>query len=634
MKEELQEITQLSKLLALEKQADFEQHKALMENLSLSERKEKGFSWNPLVVIKTGYTIGDRAFVTVERTSDLNVSHKFRSGKTVNFYTTQSDAYKAQRTGVINFVDKNKMKIILNSNDLPDWLNGGQLGVDLMFDERTYLEMEKALKTLMETQQGRLVDLRAILLGKQVARFEKLTPLPPIPHLNESQNDAVNKILAANDVSIVHGPPGTGKTTTIVQAIKILCQKEHTVLVTAPSNAAVDLLTERLAQQDINVVRIGNISRMDESIVQHTLEGLMANHPESKNIKKVKIMAAESRRNARRYKRKFGHKEREERQQLRQEARELSQWANQLEDRLIDQILSGAQVITATLVGSANKVLKDRRFRTVVIDEAAQALEPATWIPIIKASKLVLCGDPFQLPPTVKSIDAAKKGLAITMIERCLQNFQDTSFLNIQYRMNQKIMNFSNRQFYNNQLQADESVKDWLLEIEDNKPVVFIDTVGCSFDEQQHPETLSRYNPDEFNMLREHLYLLLDAYKNQDHLPSLAIISPYREQVVYMKSEILADEKLVDIPLSIDTIDAFQGQERDIVYISLVRSNEKTEIGFLSDYRRMNVAMTRARKKLIVVGDSGTVGGHQFYEAFLNYCEEIDAYHSAWEYIQ
>lgn len=617
-----------------EKKADFEAYKQLIASLPLDERKKQGFTWHPLNVVKFGYTIGERSFVIVEKTLETDAPRQFRSGKTVRLFTLSEGAYKPERIGVINYIKDKKMKIILNAKDIPDWLSQGNLGVDLQFDERTYLEMEKALKIVSKASRDRLAELRGVLLNKVDARFLNGHPIET-PALNTAQNNAVNQILAAQDVAVIHGPPGTGKTTTAVQAIKQLVKTENTVLVCAPSNAAVDLLTERVASQGLSVVRLGNISRVDEDMIQHTLEAQLAAHPDSKNIKKVKIQAAEARKKAGKFKRKFGGKERMERRDLYQEARELTAWANQLEDRLVDQLLDGAQVITCTLVGATQRVLEKRKFRTVLIDEAAQALEPACWIPIIKASKVVFAGDPFQLPPTVKSNKQKKGGLNITLIEKCLDFLPKISFLNVQYRMNEAIMGFSNEQFYNNELVADETVKAHQLAVETGKSVVFIDTAGCGFEEKVNPEFQSRYNPDEFQILCEHLYLLIDAYQEKGlPLPSIGIISPYREQVIYMKKQVAEDEKLAALPLSINTIDAFQGQERDLIYISLVRSNGKGEIGFLKDYRRMNVAMTRARKKLVVFGDSATIGMDKFYGGFLDYCDKAGAYKTAWEYMQ
>jgi len=628
----LQELDELADLLAKEKQEDFEQHRQKVMSLPLEERIKRGYSWYPVTVNRSGYALGERAFVTIE-TAKPDAPHQFRPGKTVNFFTRQADAYQPEKTGVIQYVEKGKMKIILNSKDLPEWLGLGQLGVDLLFDERTYIEMEKAIGKVKKAKNDRLADLRDVLLGAQTARFHNGDWTKPLPTLNESQQSAVHQATNALDVSVIHGPPGTGKTTTLVAAIQLIAQAEQTVLVSAPSNTAVDLLTERLAQAGLNVVRVGNISRIDESIINHTLDARLSHHPESKNIKKVKIQAAEARRQAQRYRRKFGRDQYLERKQLKQEAKELAAWANQLEDRLIDQILSAANVITCTLVGSSLKVLEKRKFRTLVIDEAAQALEPACWIPISKVSRVILAGDPYQLPPTVKSMAAQKGGLGITLIEKCLQRFEKTSFLDTQYRMNDQIMGFSNLRFYQNALKAGEQVANQRLPFTTDEPVLYIDTAGCGFDEKIHAQYQSRFNPEEYLILREHLYQLIGHF-DQENLPSIAIISPYREQVIHIKRQIEEDPKLQDLPIVVNTIDGFQGQEKDVIYISLVRSNDKAEIGFLKDYRRMNVAMTRAKLQLVMVGDSATIGNDEFYQQLLDYVERDGQYQTAWEYMQ
>jgi len=633
MKKSLAELSKLRELLQLEKEEDLEQYRRKVEAMPLPQRREEGYCWYPLQVVRQGYMMGERAYVVVERSTELNEKHQFRSGNTVRLFTQQAGVSHPERTGVIHWVDKNKMQIILNTQDLPEWIGLGQLGVDLLFDETTYQEMEKALMRVMEAKGDRLAELREVLLGHQPAVFDDLRHPVEIPSLNESQNKAVNEILATRSVAVVHGPPGTGKTTTLVQAVRLLCQEESTVLVTAPSNTAVDLLTERLAAQGLDVVRIGNISRVDEDIIRHTLDMRLSEHPESKTIKKVKVQAAEARRQARRYKRRFGRAEYKQRQRLFEEARELSGWARQLEDRLVDQILDGAQVITCTLVGAAQRVLEKRKFRTVVIDEAAQALEPATWIPISRASRVVLTGDPFQLPPTVKSTEAMRRGLATTLIEKSLQRIPQVSLLNVQYRMHHVIMGFSNQQFYEGKLIAAPVVRNHQLAIPRHPSVTFIDTAGCGFSEKMHESYRSRYNPEEFMILCEHLYQLTAAFNGQP-VPQVALISPYREQVRHMKEQVEEDTLLKEVPSIINTIDGFQGQERDIVYISLVRSNEKGEIGFLKDYRRMNVALTRARKKLVIVGDSATIGNDPFYTAFLEYCERHGQYRSAWEFLK
>ena len=630
---EHKDLEKLLELLKLEKEEDLERFRKTVKELPLAERKEKGVTWYPLQVVKSGYTYGERAFIIAERTTEQGNAHRFRSGKTVSFYCNQPGEKTRDFTGVVNYVKKDKIKIILNSKDLPDWLNQGNLGTDLLFDDRTYVEMEKALKTVIKAKGDRLAELREVMKGTELPRFYPEFERIEFPALNDAQTEAVHQIRSALDVAVVHGPPGTGKTTTLVQAIKVLTQTEATVLVCAPSNSAVDLLTLRCAEAGLNVVRIGNISRVDEDIIRHTLEMNISAHPESKNIKKVKIQAADSRKQARKWKRKFGRNEALEKRAMLKEARDLEVWANQLEERLIDQILTGAQVITCTLVGASGRVLNKRKFRTVVIDEAAQALEPATWIPILKAGKVVLAGDPFQLPPTVKSIEAKQQGFNVTLLEKLLQKFPDFSLLNVQYRMHEAIMGFSNRQFYNGKLRADKSVATHSLDIGTHPAVLFIDTAGCGFEEKENKETKSRFNPEEFQILCEHLYQLKEKFEERP-VPEIALISPYREQVLYMKQAAEDDPQLEDLDLAINSIDGFQGQEREIVYISLVRSNEKGEIGFLNDYRRMNVAMTRAKKLLVVIGDSATVGRHRFYENFLEYTEKYGAYQTAWEYMQ
>lgn len=634
-----EQLVALQGLLRLEKEEDFERFRREIQQLSVREKVEKGLCWYPLEVRKDGFTIGDRAFIIIERTTGINSPHRFKAGAPVDFYSRASDKFNSKdkqvQSGVIQYVERNRMKVILNSKDLPEWIGLGQLGIDLLFDERTYLEMDKALKNLIKTNTGRLAELKAIFYGAMTPAYEAV---PEVYNglLNDSQIQAVQDILSAEDVSIIHGPPGTGKTTTLVHAIKLLCEKEPSVLVTAPSNAAVDLLATRLSEKGLNVVRIGNISRVDERLISLTLEGRLAEHPESKNIKKVRVQAAQARRVAQKHKRRFGAVEREERRDSYREARELSHWARQLEERLVAQILLGADVIACTLVNTASSVLDQIQFRTVVIDEAAQALEPATWIPISRVHKVVLAGDPFQLPPTIKSISARKQGLELTLLEKAVGQLSKVSFLDTQYRMNRKIMAFSNARFYDGQLKASDLVGDWELAGGGRSPVVFIDTAGCGFEEEQNAETLSRFNKGEHFILREHLLQFVAAYPEaQWPHTSIAIISPYRAQCEYLNEELAEDEALAPyLPyIDINTIDAFQGQERDLIYISLVRSNDQGEIGFLSDYRRMNVAMTRAKKQLVVIGDSATIGGDDFYQAFLEYVETEGAYQSAWEFM-
>ena len=623
-------------LVMIEKEEDYNQHKTFIQSLSLDERVKQGYSWYPVMVTKVGYTYGERAFVMLERNIERTESHQFRSGKIANLFINDPSVKNPERSGVVHYVEKNKMKIILNARDLPDWINLGMIGVDIMFDERTYLEMERALKTVMAARNNRLAELREVLLGRDLPHFSFPDEQLELTALNQSQNEAVYLVRSAEDVAVIHGPPGTGKTTTLVEAVKLLTATESCILVTAPSNTAVDLLTERLAESGLRVVRIGNLSRVDESLIRHTLEMQLLAHPESKNIKKMKKDAAEMRRKAGRYKRRFGQEERRERANLYREAGQLMGYANRLEQMLIEGILDQAQVITCTLVGAANEVLGKRTYRTVVIDEAAQALEPATWIPIIRASRVVLTGDPCQLPPTVKSREAERQGLNVSLIERYLTQQKTARLLRTQYRMNETIMGFSNKVFYSGELEADSTVRSHRIPGENNDPLIFIDTAGCGFQEKLEEKYQSRYNEEEALILREHLLQLLAGQEHfpNEPMPTVALISPYRQQTIFLQQMLAEENDLARLPITVNTIDGFQGQERDIVCISLVRSNDKGEIGFLKDTRRMNVAMTRARKQLIVIGDSATIGSDPFYLSFLEYCEENGRYRTAWEYMK
>lgn len=627
----IEELEKLRELLAIEKAEELHQYNTFIKNASIQERVARGMCWYPLLIKETGYGLGDYPYIIAERTNHRDQPHLLQGGKTVSLFSNQPDV-QGEVTGVVNYTEQNRIKVIFFTNELPDWVSDGKLGLNLQFDERSYREMEDALKRLVNARNNRWAELREVLLGYQEPEFEE-TEKVTIPALNDSQNEAVNAILSAKDVAVIHGPPGTGKTTTLVHAIAELSKTVKHILVCAPSNSAADLLTERLDEKGLLVVRIGNLSRIDETIVKHTIEGTMAKHPQVKDIKEYKQRADEFRRMANKYKRNFGKEERNQRKMLLQEARSLAKEAVAIEDYIIDDILSKAQVLTCTLVGSMNRYIENRSFDVVIIDEAAQALEPANWIPVLKADKVVLAGDPYQLPPTVKSAEAQRRGFNKTLLEKCVERMKQVSLLNVQYRMNRVIMGFSNQEFYDNKLIAHQSVKDEMLTVEKNQPLEFIDTAGCGFNESLNKETQSYNNPDEFNILKKHLFNLLEQFGGKN-LPSVGIISPYREQVIYMKEEALKDEEFKKYTsININTIDSFQGQERDVIYISLVRSNDAGEIGFLSDYRRMNVAMTRAKKKLVVIGDSATLGGHKFYADFIEYCEKTNSYFSAWEWM-
>jgi superfamily I DNA and/or RNA helicase len=512
------------------------------------------------------------------------------------------------------------------------------LGIELLFDDNSYDEMIAALKAARvlgaDTAAGRLVR---ILTGAEIPSFKEDELILPTSKLNNSQQIAVQKVCTADDLAIVHGPPGTGKTTTLVQAIKVLVnQGVSPILVVAPSNTAVDLLTQRLSEEEIDVVRVGNPARVSDELLAKTLDSRLAEHSAMKEIKKLRKQANEFRNMAHTYKRNFGKAERDQRKALFDEAHKILKEVSRLEQYGIDDILGKAQIITATLVGSNNYTIRNIKYQAVVIDEAGQALEPACWIPILKAPKLIMAGDFFQLPPTIKSTEAAQGGLATTLMEKCVVLYPDSVvLLEEQYRMNEAIMGYSSSVFYENRLKAHESVAQYRV-LPEQEPLMYLDTAGCGFEEKL--QGTSYTNPEEATFLFNHLTKLIAdirAVYPTDELPSIAVISPYRQQVFLMQ-ELLshAPELIAYGPgLSVNTIDSFQGQERDVVYISMTRSNDRGGIGFLSDIRRMNVAMTRARKKLVIVGDSATLGQFGFYSDFIEYAETKGAHHSAWEFM-
>ncbi len=629
-------IKKLLQLLLIERDEDFNQYRELIAGSSVTERQNKGVCWYPLQVKETGFGLGEYPFLVVERMKHRDAPHQFKGGSSIQLF---SDAIAGERVYVdatAHYVDGNVMKIILSVDDFPDWIDNGKLGLDLFYDERTFREMRKALDELSNATQNRVSELREILLGdKKKSEIKLEKNYIPAPHINASQEEAINKILCAEDIAIVHGPPGTGKTTTIIEAIKVLSDEHKQILVCAPSNAAVDLIAEKADAIGLNVVRIGNISRVDDKIISLTLDGHLSQRTEMKEIKRMRRQAEEFYKMAGKYKRNFGPEEREQRKLLYNEARDIRNQVKLIESYLIETILERAQVITCTLVGAANPVLGKRKFEVCIIDEAAQALEPATWIPMLKSKKIIMAGDPFQLPPTIKSQRAQREGLSKTLLENLINKWDDAALLKTQYRMNTIIMGFSNQIFYDNKLIAHPNVEYHNLDLPNynNHAVEFIDTAGCGFEEKINPESRSYNNPEEYYIIYRHITKIIENL-GPHNLPSIGIISPYKEQVLFMQKEVKAHvktdhQKLIDI----DTIDAFQGQERDIIYISMVRSNDKGEIGFLSDYRRMNVAMTRARKKLVIIGDSGTLGSQDFYQKFLDYCDKTGSYYSAWEWM-
>ncbi len=623
----------LAGLLKIEKEADLQFFKTILEQKPLEKRVAEGFSWYPIKIMSTGFTYGEKAFVILQYEKAKTNENHFREGNVINLFRRSTEKNNYDVTAVVNYIDKDTMKIILNNDEIPDWIHQSNIGIDIIFDDKTYNEMDKAMKKAASSKEYEFKKLRDKLLGFVPQEEIKIPYISYYETLNESQNEAVHKILHSQDYVIVHGPPGTGKTTTLVHAIKELVNLGKKILVTAASNTATDLITERLHHMGINITRIGNISRIDEELLHLTLDDKLSNHAESKIIKKLKSEAADLKKKANAYVKDYDKHAAYERKKIYKEAKELTDWSRQIENKLLLQILETSDVISSTVTGASSSILNHIEFDTIVIDEAGQCLAPASWIPILKAKRVVLAGDHFQLPPTVKSNEAAYKGLNITLMETCFEHTQNIQLLNIQYRMHQFIMEFSNQYFYGGALQAHSSVENHNLHNDLLENITFIDTTGCGFDELVHSENKSKYNPEEYFLLREHLYQLIDKIYQLGITPGICILSPYKEQINLIKKEVSEDPKLINSDIHVHTIDGYQGQEQDIVYISLVRSNEKSEIGFLSDYRRMNVAMTRARKQLIIVGNSATIGNDKFYSKLLEYVEKHGKYYSAWEYM-
>lgn len=641
MSKSIDRLKKLKDLLVIEGEEDFLQYKEQFLKASIEQRKKNGVTWFPIQILAEELGYADYMHIEIERTSNLDEPHQFSAGKNVILFSNKNPDDIQELTGTIKQSSKNKMKIILHSDEMPDWCYEGRLGVNIQFDDNSYTEMQKALDEVIGARNNRVAELREIIEGETKPDFEKVDDTVVIPQLNFSQNKAVRHILSANDVAVVHGPPGTGKTTTIVQAIRLVLQTEKQVLVCAPTNTAVDLITEKLIEQGVNVLRVGHPARVSEGLLKTTIDGQIQYHENYKDIKHLRKTAEEYFRMAGKYKRVFGKEDAKQRTLYYSEAKNCIKESRLLEDYIVNSLFDNAQVICCTPVTSTNKSLAKKTFNTLFFDEASQALEAISWIPLLKCKRVIFSGDHFQLPPVVKSIKAKQEGLDETMLDRLTKYENVSTLLTRQYRMHQRIMEFSNAYFYNNKLEADPLVKDAVLsrneEIEIlNKPIELVDTAGCSFDEWQNPESLSLSNKGEADLLFKHLELLLQQYQysGEQQKIDIGIISPYKEQIELLKEK-LSGFDYSNYPiseLSVKTIDGFQGEECDVIYISLVRSNANSEIGFLSDIRRMNVALTRAKKKLVVIMDTATVGNHPFYKSFVEYCEKHEYYKSAWEY--
>ena len=642
----IQALMQQRTLLQLEYYTEKEAFRKLTEQMGMQRKVKRGDAWYPLRVGKSFYNSLNQRAIEVFRTSDQDIEHNFEFGRPVMFFKVKNEEGKVKNstlkyfsfTGTVNYVDGDRMVITVpDSAPLLDLQQATEeIGIQLSFDETSYKLMFEALDRTMKAKNNRLAYLRDLFYSHQKAARFTFEPMR-FPWLNPTQEKAVNEVLWAKDVAIVHGPPGTGKTTTLVEAINETLMRESQVLVCAQSNMAVDWISEKLVDRGVNVLRIGNPTRVNDKMLGFTYERRFEAHPDYPQIWAIRKAIRELRKN-----RKKGS------ESYHQKLERLKSRATELEIRINSELLGEARVIACTLVGSAHRLLEGMKFGTLFIDEAAQALEAACWIPMRRATRVILAGDHCQLPPTVKSIAALRAGLGKTLMERIAENKPEVvTLLKIQYRMNEEIMRFSSDWFYHGEVESAPQIKYRSI-LEDDSPITWIDTSNeenqvtiegddvvsgekrddMNFHEQFVGESFGRINKAEADLtlltLAEYL-IQVGKRRVLEESIDVGIISPYRAQVQYLKRLLKKYEffKPYRRLISVNTVDGFQGQERDVILISLVRSNDEGQIGFLKDLRRMNVAMTRARMKLIILGDKSTMTKHPFYQKLWEYVEGL-----------
>ena len=625
----LEQLRRQKLLLQLEYYTEKEAFRKQTETMGLRRKVKRGDAWFPIRVGKSYYNSLNQLVVEVFRGEEEDVDHNFEFGRPVVFLsaTDAKDLGGKLRyfsfTATVSYVDGNRMVVAVpDSAPLLELQSSSQpLGVQLSFDETSYRAMFQALDRVIAAKNDRLAYLRELFLGDRQPQRYAFEPIR-FPWLNPTQEQAVNEVLRAKDVAIVHGPPGTGKTTTLVEAINETLMRESQVMVCAQSNMAVDWISEKLVDRGINVLRIGNPTRVNDKMLGFTYERRFESHPDYPQLWAIRKAIRELRQHRKRGGDTFHQK-----------MERLKSRATELELRINAQLFGEARVIACTLVGSANKLLDGQRFNTLFIDEAAQALEAACWIPLRRVSRVILAGDHCQLPPTVKSLAALKAGLGVTLMERVTATQPGVvTLLKVQYRMNEAIMRFSSDWFYGGQVKSAPQVKHRGILDYDN-PFLWIDTAPLEeeddspvYHEQFVGESFGRVNKEEANLTISTLKDYLDKVGKQrfmDEQVDVGVISPYRAQVQYLRSLIKATPELKPFrrAITVNTVDGFQGQERDIVLISLVRSNAAGDIGFLKDLRRMNVAITRARMKVIILGDVKTLTRHPFYKRLWDYVE-------------
>lgn len=648
----IQALLQQRTLLQLEYYTEKEAFRKLTEQMGMQRKVKRGDAWFPLQVGKSFYNSLNQTAIEVFRTSDQDIEHNFEFGRPVMFFRSEgSEELKYfSFTGTVSYVDGDRMVVTVPDSAplLELQQSTDPIGVQLSFDETSYKLMFEALDRVMKAKNNRLAYLRDLFYSHQKAGRFSFEPMK-FPWLNPTQERAVNEVLWAKDVAIVHGPPGTGKTTTLVEAINETLMRESQVLVCAQSNMAVDWISEKLVDRGINVLRIGNPTRVNDKMLGFTYERRFENHADYPQLWAIRKAIRELRKN-----RKKGS------ENYHQKMDRLKSRAAEIELRINAELFGEARVIACTLVGSAHHLLEGMKFGTLFIDEAAQALEAACWIPMKRASRVILAGDHCQLPPTVKSIAALRAGLGKTLMERIAENKPEVvTLLKIQYRMNDEIMRFSSDWFYGGKVESAPQIK-YRSVLDYDHPITWIDTSNeenqitiegedapedsastsssvsaanqnsdLNFKEQFVGESFGRINKAEAELtlltLAEY-FTKIGKQRVLEERIDVGIISPYRAQVQYLKKLIKKYEffKPYRRLISVNTVDGFQGQERDVILISLVRSNDEGQIGFLKDLRRMNVAMTRARMKLIILGNKDTMTKHPFYKKLWEYVEAIN----------
>ena len=605
-------------LLQKEYEYEKETYRQQSERTGLRKRVAQGLCWYPVTPGRSYYNSLNQLVIEIERTEDREIEHNFEYGRPVCFFTADiSGKFKyLDFSATISYVQEDRMVVVLPTPSALMDIQGksNDLGVQLYFDETSYKTMFSALSDVMRAKNNQLSHLRDVLLGQEKPGQRELFPIR-FPWLNRSQEEAVNKVLGAKQVSIVHGPPGTGKTTTLVEAIYETLHRENQVMVCAQSNMAVDWISEKLVDRGVPVLRIGNPTRVNDKMLAFTYERRFESHPDYPQLwsirKAIRELYGRSRKGA-------------ERENIRQKINSLKDRATELEIRINEALFGEARVIACTLVSSANRILTGRKFSTLFIDEAAQALEPACWIAIRKADRVILAGDYCQLPPTIKCMEAARGGLDRTLMQEIADNKPDTvSLLKVQYRMNDEIMRFSSEWFYQGELKSAPEVKYRSI-LDYDTPIEWINTEGMECNEEFVGESFGRINKEEAALSISQLTNYINKIGKDRFLEEridVGLISPYKAQVQYLRQLIKRDTffKPYRHLITINTVDGFQGQERDVILISLVRANEEGQIGFLNDLRRMNVAITRARMKLIILGDASTLTKHPFYKKLYEY---------------